>query len=501
MSDPIQTTEAVPFEALGLAEHILEGVRQAGFRVASPIQAEAIPVVLAGRDIVAQAHTGTGKTAAFGLPSMSLLDPKGGVGLLVITPTRELCMQVSEELYRLGQFAGLHTCAIYGGQSYTRQIDSIRRGAQIVVATPGRLKDLLEGKRLGKFAPQIVVLDEADEMLDMGFLDDIRSIFSHLPEERQTLLFSATMPRPIQQLAATILNNPERIAITQRETTNANIEQRYYVIEEHEREDALIRLMDAEEPEKSIIFCRTRMEVDRLATSLAARGVSALGLHGDIEQRQREKIIRAFRQGEAEVLVATDVAARGLDVSDVTHVFNYHIAFNPESYVHRIGRTGRAGKKGLAITLVNPMELREIQRIQHKTGKEMTQALVPSRHELQKAQLTKLVERIRHQPLDDSAAEVMLALEEEIDLAQLSIKLLSMQLQQEKVAGPERIGLQGEHLKRVMARLKERGGEHRGARRGPWKGKPGGRRQGPGRGDRPYGAGRKGAPKGRKKGS
>jgi ATP-dependent RNA helicase DeaD len=500
MSDTDQNPEAVPFEALGLADSILEGVRKAGFRVASPVQAEAIPVVLAGRDIVAQAHTGTGKTAAFGLPSMSRLDPKGGVGLLVITPTRELCMQVSEELYRLGQFAGLHTSAIYGGQSYSRQIDSIRRGAQVVVATPGRLKDLLEGKRLGTFAPQIVVLDEADEMLDMGFLDDIRTIFSHLPAERQTLLFSATMPRPIQNLASSILKNPERIAITQRETTNANIEQRYYVIDEHEREDALIRLIDAEEPDKSIIFCRTRLEVDRLATSLSARGLTAMGLHGDIEQRQREKIIRAFRKSDAEVLVATDVAARGLDVSDVTHVFNYHIAFNPESYVHRIGRTGRAGKKGMAITLVTPMEMREIQRIQHKTGKEMTQALVPSRHELQKAQVGKLVEKIRHQSIDEAASELLLALEDEIDLPQLAIKLLSMQLNQEEVAGPERIGLHGDHLKRALSRMKERGHPGGRGRRGPWKGKPGGYRKGPGR----NGPGRGGKPyagKGGKKGS
>ena len=492
-TDPIDPT--VPFEALGLAPDILKGVKEAGFRVASPIQAAAIPVVLEGRDIVAQAHTGTGKTAAFGLPAMSRIDPKGGVGLLVITPTRELTMQVSDELYRLGRFARLQTCAIYGGQSYRRQIESIKRGAQIVVATPGRLLDLLESKRLPGFAPKVVVLDEADEMLDMGFLDDIQKIFSHLPEERQTMLFSATMPKPIRRLAATILKRPESISVMHGETANVSIDQHYCVIEEHEREDALIRLIDAEEPGKAIVFCRTRNEVERLATSLSAKGMTALTLHGDIEQRMREKTIRAFRDGDAELLVATDVAARGLDVSDVSHVFNYHVAFNPESYVHRIGRTGRAGKTGRAITLVTPLEMREIRRIQEKTGKEMTRRLVPTRSEMREMQSQKLLDQIRRQPLDDAATAMLLALEDEMDLSQLALKLLSMQIQHEDVAGPERIGLHGDRLQRALDRLKGRiGGKGGHKRRRPPMSGRGGRAAG----SRPKHGGKKatGGPKG-----
>ncbi len=470
MSDQLSPENIIAFDTLDLHPDVLKGVKEAGFRAASPIQAQAIPVVLEGGDLIAQAHTGTGKTAAFGLPAMSRIDPKGGVGLLVIAPTRELTMQVSEELYRLGQFAGLHTCAIYGGQSSRRQVDSVARGAQIVVATPGRLLDLLQSGRLPKFSPSIVVLDEADEMLDMGFLEDIQAIFSFLPESRQTLLFSATMPPPIRKLADRILKDPQHISVKTRETTNINIDQHYYVIEEYEREDALTRLIEAEEAVKTIVFCRTKLEVERLATSLSAKGLPAFGLHGDIEQSNREKIIRAFRGGAAEILVATDVAARGLDVSDVSHVFNYHVSFNPESYVHRIGRTGRAGKKGKAITLVTPHELREIQKIQHKTGKEMTQSLVPTRAEMRRQQAGKLIEQIRRQPLNDEAAKLLLALEDEMDFAQLALKLISMQLEQENIAGPENIGLRGDKLRHALDRLKNR--RDGGKRKGPG-GRPG----------------------------
>jgi len=477
MTDPMQGEQPITFSELGLSPEILRGVEEAGFTAASPVQAQAIPLVLEGRDLIAQAHTGTGKTAAFGLPAMSLIDAQGGVGLLVIVPTRELAMQVSDELYRLGRYAGLHTAAIYGGQSYRRQLESVERGCQIVVATPGRMLDLLDSGKVA-IAPSIVVLDEADEMLDMGFLDDIKAIFDHLPGERQTLLFSATMPAPIAALANTILKNPARVAVKQTEATNVNIEQRYCVIEEYEREDALIRLIDAEEPGKCIIFCRTKSEVDHMATRLIASGSPAAALHGDIEQKGREKIIRSFRGGETTILVATDVAARGLDVSDVTHVFNYHVSFNPESYVHRIGRTGRAGKSGIAITLVTPHELREIGRIQHKTGKEMQQTLIPTRSEVRRSQGMKLIEQVRHQPIDDAAAELMLALEEEIDLAQLSIKLISMLLERDTVAGPERIGLSGERLQRATERMQDR---RSGAGGGRYGDRGGDRRGGGGR--------------------
>ncbi|MBE9537268.1 MAG: DEAD/DEAH box helicase, partial [Proteobacteria bacterium] len=360
---------AETFLEFGFNDGILKGVKEAGFRAPSPVQQRAIPVVMAGSDVVAQAQTGTGKTAAFGLPTMNNIDTKGGVALLVIVPTRELAEQVSEELYRLGHFAGIRTVAVYGGQSIGRQVEMIHRGAQVVVATPGRLLDHLRSKRLRRFTPSIVVLDEADEMLDMGFLEDIEAIFGYLPEKRQTLLFSATMPAPIRALSKKILKTPTAIDVTPKEiTTNPDISQRYYVIHEREREEAMVRLIDTESPSKSIVFCRTKREADKLSTTLLSRGYSAKALHGDMEQRARNETIATFKKGQVDMLVATDVAARGLDISDVSHVFNYHIPFDPQSYIHRIGRTGRAGKKGIAITLVTPLEFKELSRIMKVSG-------------------------------------------------------------------------------------------------------------------------------------
>jgi ATP-dependent RNA helicase DeaD len=299
MSDVTQESATLTFEDFDLSEEIKSGIQAAGFKIPSPIQAQAIPAVLEGRDIVAQAHTGTGKTAAFGLPSMSMMDMSRGVSLLVIAPTRELATQVSDELYRLGSKAGVRTVTVYGGMSAGRQVDLISRGAQVVVATPGRLLDLLKSGRLRNFNPTHVVLDEADEMLDMGFLDDIQEIFGFLPVERQTLLFSATMPEAIKKLAKRILKEPQFITITKSETTNKDIDQQYYVIEEYERDDATVRLIDAQEAKKTIIFCRMKKEVDRLATTLISHGYMAKGLHGDMEQRQREEVIKSFRPAKS----------------------------------------------------------------------------------------------------------------------------------------------------------------------------------------------------------
>ena len=360
----------IMFDDLGLKQEILQSIKYAGFTVPSPIQAEAIPIVLQGRDMVGQAHTGTGKTAAFSLPALNNMKMDGTVEMLVITPTRELATQVSDEIFKYGRNINAKTVTVYGGSSYTRQLDLINRGASVVVATPGRLLDILKRNMIKDFAPSIVVLDEADEMLDMGFLDDINEIFSYLPTNRQTLLFSATMPQPIKTLASRILNNPAFVSITKGETTNSDIEQLYYVIDEHERDDAIIRLMDSEITKKSIVFCRTKSEVDRLSNVLSNAGYLANGLHGDMEQRQRETVIKGFKSNSVKVLVATDVAARGIHVDNISHVFNYHIPFDPESYVHRIGRTGRAGTKGKAITLLTPLEFKELQRIKQKVGRD-----------------------------------------------------------------------------------------------------------------------------------
>lgn len=350
------------FKEFNFKTNLQKSIDDAGFKEPSPIQQDAIPVILKGKDIVGQAHTGTGKTAAFGLPVLNMMKCNKEVETVVIVPTRELAMQVSDELFKFGKNLNINTATVYGGQSYSRQLKHISN-ASVLIATPGRFLDLLRGKKI-EIKPNFVILDEADEMLDMGFLDDIKEIFTYMPENRQTLMFSATMPSAIKQLAKNILNEPEFITITKSEITNSKIKQSFYVVDEYERDDALLRLYDYKNPEKSIIFCRTKKEVDRLSTFLVSQGFSAKGLHGDMEQRQREEAINAFKKGRLEVLIATDVAARGLDVNDVTHVFNYHLPFDSESYVHRIGRTGRAGKDGMAVSIVTPHEFRMLQKIQ-----------------------------------------------------------------------------------------------------------------------------------------
>ncbi|MDD3855744.1 DEAD/DEAH box helicase [Sulfurimonas sp.] len=461
--------KVITFDDLGLKKEILQSVKDAGFTTPSPIQAAAIPFILAGRDIVGQAHTGTGKTAAFGLPALNNIDVRNGVGILVITPTRELATQVSDELFKYGRNIGAKTVTVYGGSSYNRQIDLIERGASVVVATPGRLLDILKKNLIKDFAPSIVVLDEADEMLDMGFLDDINEIFSYLPSNRQTLLFSATMPKPIKLLAERILDNPEFISITKGETTNADINQEYYVIEESERDDAIIRLMDSEKSKKSIVFCRTKSEVDRLSNVLSSAGYLANGLHGDMEQRQRETVIKGFKNNSVKVLVATDVAARGIHVDNISHVFNYHIPFDPESYVHRIGRTGRAGTKGKAITLLTPLEFKELQKIKVKVGTTMTHAFVPSKNDLRAINLKSIVTNIEDQKIYDEAHQILDMLKEDIDESTIMFKLVSMILDKQTIQGPNSIGIPADKLAAILDRASKRG-DNRSGGRGGYKG-------------------------------
>jgi len=446
----------ITFDELGLKKELLQSIKYAGFVTPSPIQAEAIPIVLEGRDIVGQAHTGTGKTAAFALPALHKMKVDGSVEMLVITPTRELATQVSDEIFKYGRNLGVKTVTVYGGSSYKRQLDLIGRGASVVVATPGRLLDILKRNMVDNFSPNIVVLDEADEMLDMGFLDDINEIFSFLPTNRQTLLFSATMPQPIKTLASRILQNPAFISITKGETTNSDIEQLYYVIDEHERDDAVIRLMDAEETKKCVVFCRTKSEVDRLSNVLSNAGYLANGLHGDMEQRQRETVIKGFKQNSVKVLVATDVAARGIHVDNISHVFNYHIPFDPESYVHRIGRTGRAGTKGKAVTLLTPLEFKELQRIKHKVGTSMSHAFVPSKNDLRESTIGNMVKTIEEQHIYDEAHKVLDMLKEDIDEETIMYKLISMILDKQDIKGPNKIGIPEDKLTAILERASQR---------------------------------------------
>jgi len=454
------------FEDFGLRNEIMQSIRYAGFKTPSPIQQMVIPVIMEGRDVVGQAHTGTGKTAAFGLPALNKMHLKGGIETLIITPTRELANQVSDEIFKYGKHLGVRTVTIYGGSSYNRQMDLIERGAQVIIATPGRLLDMLSRNMLKGFTPSTVILDEADEMLDMGFLDDINEIFTYLPQERQTLLFSATMPTPIKQLAERILVNPYFASITKSETTNTDITQQYYVIEESERDDAIIRLMDAEDAKKTVVFCRTKKEVDRLSNVLSAAGYSAKGLHGDMEQRQRESVIKGLKTDAVDVLIATDVAARGLHIDDVTHVFNYHIPFDPESYVHRIGRTGRAGKKGVAITLVTPLEFKELQRIRAKVGTTMEHAYIPSKLDVKEAQVTRLVNEIEKQHVYDEAHKVLDLLKQDYDQEQIAYKLISVLMERNSVQGPNNIGIAAERLEKILHNLERRGNERGGSRSG-----------------------------------
>ncbi len=430
---------------------LFKGVRIAGFKEPSPIQEMAIPIISEGKDLVAQAHTGTGKTAAFGLPLMDKLARGEIERALVITPTRELATQVADELYHLGRFAGIRTLTVYGGVGYGRQIALIHKGVQIVVATPGRLKDLYKKGKIDVMNPEIVVLDEADEMLDMGFLEEIKEIFEYIPQNRQTLLFSATMPEPIKELAKHILYQPEFISVVgDEETTNNVIDQRYYVIHEDQRDDAIVKMLETEDINKCIIFCRMKREVDRLAEYLNALGFNTSGLHGDLEQSDREKIIKSYRRGESKIMVATDVAARGLDVKDVTHVFNYHIPFDPQSYVHRIGRTGRAGKSGQAITLVTPEEFRELQRIQKEVGAQMRLATIEDSPQLDDDAKEYLVEKIRDIPIDPQAKEII-DFTGDMSKEILLEKLVSAYIQKEQQSIGTSIGYDQETVDEMMA--------------------------------------------------
>jgi ATP-dependent RNA helicase DeaD len=437
------------FENLGLKKEIVKRVKEIGFEKPSPIQEKAIPVILKGKDIIAQAQTGTGKTAAFALPILSMMQKNQKA--LVITPTRELAIQVSEEIFKFGKYLNIHTATVYGGSSYNRQIKHIKT-SQFIVATPGRLLDLLKSGRI-EISPEFVVLDEADEMLDMGFLDDIKEIFKYIPKNRQTLLFSATMPEAIKNLAKSILKEPEIITITKKQVTNENIKEYFYVIEESERKDALIRLIDYKNPTKSIVFCRTKKDVDDVAEFLRGAGFEAKGLHGDMDQKRREEVIRAFKSDRLEILVATDVAARGLDVNNVTHVFNYHLPLDAESYVHRIGRTGRAGKEGMAISLVTPFEFRALSRIE-KIAK-LTLKEIPSVEDIKDKEVVKILEKLSSVEATKRSVEVIEELMSEYDLMTIATKLATLLLKEKQIPN-KRIGKSIKEAKRLIKNSKSR---------------------------------------------
>lgn len=367
----------VKFTELNISETTLKSVRRMGFEEATPIQEGTIRLGMEGKDIIGQAQTGTGKTTAFGIPLIEKIDTRdGNVQGLVIAPTRELAIQVSEELYNLGKDKNVRILSVFGGQEIGRQIRALKNRPQIIVGTPGRLLDHINRRTLKLENVNTLVLDEADEMLNMGFIEDIQSIMSNVPETRQTLLFSATMPDPIRRIAEKFMKTPEIVKIKSKEMTVENIEQFFVKSVEREKFDILSRLLNVQQPELAIVFGRTKRRVDELAKALNLRGYLAEGIHGDLSQAKRMSVLKQFKANKIDILVATDVAARGLDISGVSHVYNFDIPQDPESYVHRIGRTGRAGKKGVAVTFVTPREMGYLSIVERTTKKKM-EALVP----------------------------------------------------------------------------------------------------------------------------
>jgi ATP-dependent RNA helicase DeaD len=401
MSETSTTPDGSGFGALGLRRELLETLGDLGYEEPTPIQTETIPVLLGGHDLVGQAATGTGKTAAFALPLLERIDGRDGgraPAAVVLVPTRELAMQVSEAIYKYGRRLGTRVVPIYGGQPIGRQLQALRRGVDVVVATPGRALDHIGKGTLALDSINVVVLDEADEMLDMGFADDIEAILDATPTDRQTVLFSATMPPRIDAIAKRHLRDPQRIQIgAARSSAGAppSVRQRAYIVARAHKPAALGRILDVEAPTAAIVFCRTRLEVDQITETLNGRGYRAEALHGGMSQEQRDRVMGRLRSGTAELLLATDVAARGLDIDVLTHVVNYDVPSAPEAYVHRVGRVGRAGREGVAITLAEPRERRLLANIERLTGQAITIEKVPTVADLRARQLELTLDTLR----------------------------------------------------------------------------------------------------------
>jgi ATP-dependent RNA helicase DeaD len=388
------------FSELGLNEDYLQAVERLGYTQPTPIQVETIPLMLSSRDILAQSQTGTGKTAAFMLPILQRLKEGNGITrALVLAPTRELAKQVADATEGLCRGSGIKVLAVYGGQSYEIQIRALTRGVDILVGTPGRLLDFIRQGRLDLNRVETLVLDEADEMLEMGFIDDVETILKELPERRQMALFSATLPAQIQKLAAKYLTDAVKISINPSQVTVAETEQRLYRVREETKLAALCCLLETDEVTSGLIFTRTKARAQELADELLHRGISADSLHGDLNQSRRELVLNRFRRGSVTLMVATDVAARGLDIQDVSHVFNYDMPADAEDYVHRIGRTGRAGKKGIAITLLTPRERGRMNQIQAYTRQPVNEVQLPGAVEVQQKRDERLIEQVSGQLL------------------------------------------------------------------------------------------------------
>ena len=386
-----------PFSELGLSEELLKAIDKLGFEQASPIQAQAIPLLLTGKDIVGQSQTGSGKTAAFAVPALEKTDPNLRVPqVLILCPTRELAVQVSEEIHKLAFFKrGIHALPIYGGQSYERQFDGLKRGAQIIIGTPGRVMDHMNRGTLRLDTVKMAILDEADVMLNMGFREDIEFILQAVPKTRQTVFFSATMPRPIRDLIEKYAHEPQTVKIEQKAMTVPTVEQVYYEVDRRYKIELLTRLIDIHDYKLGIIFCNTKRMVDDLVDHLEAQGYLADRLHGDMTQAMRDRVMQKFRKSGLEFLVATDIAARGIDVDDVEVVFNYDLPYDGEDYVHRIGRTGRAGRSGRAISFASGREVFQIRNIERYTNLRIQRGRIPTVSEVAEAREEVFLTKVR----------------------------------------------------------------------------------------------------------
>jgi len=391
-----ENTVDITFESFNLIPQVLKALQDVGYETPSPIQAQAIPPILEGRDILGMAQTGTGKTAAFALPLLSRVDIKNtNPQILVLAPTRELAIQVAEAFQSFAHhIKGFHVLPIYGGQEYGGQIRALKRGAQVVVGTPGRVMDHMRKGTLNLDNLQALVLDEADEMLRMGFIDDVEWVLEQTPQNRQIALFSATMPKEVHKIASKHLNNPVEVIIKQKTGTASTISQSYWLVSGLHKLDALTRILEATEFDGMIIFVRTKTATIELAEKLEARGYAAAALNGDIAQNHRERIVDQLKKGKIDILIATDVVARGLDVERITHVVNYDIPYDTESYIHRIGRTGRAGRSGNAILFVAPRERRLLQQIERATNKKIDMLELPSTQDINDQRIEKFKTRI-----------------------------------------------------------------------------------------------------------
>ncbi|MDO5649299.1 MAG: DEAD/DEAH box helicase [Gallicola sp.] len=458
------------FEELNLSKEVLDAVSDMGFEEMSPIQAQAIPYLMEGEDVIGQAQTGTGKTAAFGIPIVEQVEAnKNAVQAIVLCPTRELCIQVSQEISKLAKYKqGIRVLPIYGGQPIERQIRGLKKGIQIVIGTPGRVMDHIRRKTLKLDDVKMFVLDEADEMFDMGFREDIEFVLNYIPEERQSLFFSATMAPEIMRFAKKYQAEPKVVKIQHKEMTVPKVDQFYYELKSFMKSEILSRVLDIYNPKLTVVFCNTKRMVDELTTDLQSRGYFADGLHGDLKQTQRDVVMNKFRKGTIDILVATDVAARGIDVDDVDLVVNYDIPQDNEYYVHRIGRTARAGREGTAISFVTSRDFNNLRDIQKYTKTKIERRLMPTLKDIRENQDSKTLEELRrimdHENLENQIKTVSYLEAEEYSASQIAAAILKLHQKNTNLTGHKELDYVDINTNKKLSRREGRDGRDRDRR-------------------------------------